>query len=352
MAEKNIILQANNVKKYFPITSSFLKRHIGNVYAVDDVSVFVREGETFGLVGESGCGKTTLGRTVLRAIEPTGGTCEFRRKDGSVVDVFKLNSQQLRETRRDMQMIFQDPYASLDPRMIIRDIVGEPLVYNSNLSRNEITERVKDLMAQVGLDPRHLERYPHAFSGGQRQRVGIARALATEPKFIVCDEAVSALDVSVQAQVINLLIKLQQQLNLSYMFISHDLSVVHHISDRVGVMYVGKIVELAPCEELFARPLHPYTEALLSAKPIADPRIRAEKILLEGEIPNPAAPPKGCYFHPRCRYCKDVCKEQTPEYREISTGHFVACHRAEELTLRSIYASAGVQSAPGGSPEC
>ena len=340
MAEKNIILEANHVKKYFPITSSFLKRHIGDVYAVDDVSVFVREGETFGLVGESGCGKTTLGRTILRAIEPTGGTCEFHKKDGSVVDVFKLNKQQLRDTRRDMQMIFQDPYASLDPRMIIRDIVGEPLVYNSNLSKNEITERVKELMAQVGLNPRHLERYPHAFSGGQRQRVGIARALATEPKFIVCDEAVSALDVSVQAQVINLLGKLQEELNLSYMFISHDLSVVHHISDRVGVMYVGKMVELAPGEEIFSHPLHPYTEALLSAKPIADPRIHAEKILLEGEIPNPANPPKGCYFHPRCRYCKDICKEQTPEYREIATGHFVACHRAEELTLRSVYRDA------------
>ena len=337
MAEKNVILRADHVKKYFPITSSFLRRQIGNVYAVDDVSVFVREGETFGLVGESGCGKTTLGRTILRAIEPTGGTCMFRKKDGTEVDVFKLSKQQLRETRRDMQMIFQDPYASLDPRMIIRDIVGEPLVYNSNLSKNDITERVKELMSQVGLNPRHLERYPHAFSGGQRQRVGIARALATDPKFIVCDEAVSALDVSVQAQVINLLGKLQEQLNLSYMFISHDLSVVHHISDRVGVMYVGKMVELATGEEIFGHPMHPYTEALLSAKPIADPRIHNEKILLEGEIPNPANPPKGCYFHPRCRYCKDVCREVTPEYRELSHDHFVACHRAEELSLRSVY---------------
>ena len=337
MASNKVILRADHVKKYFPITSSFLRRQIGNVYAVDDVSVFVREGETFGLVGESGCGKTTLGRTILRAIEPTGGTCMFTKKDGTEVDVFKLNKQELRETRRDMQMIFQDPYASLDPRMIIRDIVGEPLVYNSKLSKNEITDRVKELMAQVGLNPRHLERYPHAFSGGQRQRVGIARALATDPKFIVCDEAVSALDVSVQAQVINLLGKLQRELNLSYMFISHDLSVVHHISDRVGVMYVGKMVELAPGEEIFSHPLHPYTEALLSAKPIADPRIHNEKILLEGEIPNPANPPKGCYFHPRCRYCKDICKEQTPEYRELSHDHFVACHRAEELTLRSVY---------------
>ena len=337
MEEKKVILNAEHVKKYFPITSSFLRRKIGNVYAVDDVSVFVREGETFGLVGESGCGKTTLGRTILRAIEPTGGTCEFLKRDGTVVDVFKQSRKDLRVTRRDMQMIFQDPYASLDPRMIIRDIVGEPLLYNTKMSKSEITERVKELMAQVGLNPRHLERYPHAFSGGQRQRVGIARALATDPKFIVCDEAVSALDVSVQAQVINLLGKLQRELNLSYMFISHDLSVVHHISDRVGVMYVGKMVELAPSNEIFGHPLHPYTEALLSAKPIADPRIHNEKILLEGEIPNPAHPPQGCYFHPRCRYCTDRCREETPEYRELSTGHFVACHRAEELTLRAVH---------------
>ena len=336
MEEKRIILDAKGVKKYFPINSSFLKRHIGDVYAVDNVDVYVREGETLGIVGESGCGKTTLGRTILRAIQPTEGVCNFVERNGQTVDVFKLDAKGLREARRDMQMIFQDPYASLNPRMIIKDIIGEPLKYNSDLNDAQITERVKELLGLVGLNPRHLERYPHAFSGGQRQRVGIARALATSPRFVVCDEAVSALDVSVQAQVINLLQKLQDQLNLSYMFISHDLSVIQHISDRVGVMYVGKMVELATSEEIFRRPLHPYTEALLSAKPIADPRIKRQKIMLEGETPNPANPPKGCYFHPRCRYCTEVCKTERPEYRELEPGHFVACHRAEELQLEGV----------------
>ena len=336
MEEKRIILDAKGVKKYFPITSSFLKRHVGDVYAVDNVDVYVREGETLGIVGESGCGKTTLGRTILRAIQPTEGVCNFVNRNGQTVDVFKLDSKGLREARRDMQMIFQDPYASLNPRMIIKDIIGEPLKYNSDMTPAQITDRVKELLSLVGLNPRHLERYPHAFSGGQRQRVGIARALATTPRFVVCDEAVSALDVSVQAQVINLLQKLQEQLNLSYMFISHDLSVIQHISDRVGVMYVGKMVELATSEEIFRRPLHPYTEALLSAKPIADPRIKRQKIMLEGETPNPANPPSGCYFHPRCRYCTDICKEQRPEYRELEPGHFVACHRADELQLEGV----------------
>lgn len=336
MEEKRIILDAKGVKKYFPITSSFLKRHIGDVYAVDNVDVYVREGETLGIVGESGCGKTTLGRTILRAIQPTEGVCNFVNRNGETVDVFKLDAKHLREVRRDMQMIFQDPYASLNPRMIIKDIIGEPLKYNSDMTPAQITDRVKELLELVGLNPRHLERYPHAFSGGQRQRVGIARALATTPRFIVCDEAVSALDVSVQAQVINLLQKLQEQMDLSYMFISHDLSVIQHISDRVGVMYVGKMVELATSEEIFRRPLHPYTEALLSAKPIADPRIKRQKIMLEGETPNPAKPPSGCYFHPRCRYTCDICKEQRPEYRELEPGHFVACHRAEELQLEGV----------------
>lgn len=336
MEDKRIILDAKGVKKYFPINSSFLKRHVGDVYAVDNVDVYVREGETLGIVGESGCGKTTLGRTILRAIQPTEGSCNFVTRSGETVDVFKLDSKGLREARRDMQMIFQDPYASLNPRMIIKDIIGEPLKYNSDLTSAQITDRVKELLELVGLNPRHLERYPHAFSGGQRQRVGIARALATTPRFVVCDEAVSALDVSVQAQVINLLQKLQEQLNLSYMFISHDLSVIQHISDRVGVMYVGKMVELATSEAIFRRPLHPYTEALLSAKPIADPRIKRQKIMLEGETPNPANPPSGCYFHPRCRYCTNICKEQRPEYRELEPGHFVACHRAEELQLEGV----------------
>jgi peptide/nickel transport system ATP-binding protein len=336
MEEKRVILDAKGVKKYFPINSSFLKRHVGDVYAVDDVDVYVREGETIGIVGESGCGKTTLGRTLLRAVHPTAGVCNFVNRNGETQDVFQLNGKQLREIRRDMQMIFQDPYASLNPRMIIKDIIGEPLKYNVKMSRSEITERVKELLDLVGLNPRHLERYPHAFSGGQRQRVGIARALATTPRFIVCDEAVSALDVSVQAQVINLLQKLQERLNLSYMFISHDLSVIQHISDRVGVMYVGKMVELAPSDEIFRNPLHPYTEALLSAKPIADPRIKRQKILLEGETPNPAKPPSGCYFHPRCQYAEERCKVERPEYRELAPGHFVACHRADGLDLAGV----------------
>ncbi len=336
MEEKRVILDAKGVKKYFPINSSFLKRHVGDVYAVDDVDVYVREGETIGIVGESGCGKTTLGRTLLRAVQPTAGVCDFVDRNGKTQDVFQLSGKQLRDIRRDMQMIFQDPYASLNPRMIIKDIIGEPLKYNVKMSKSEITERVKELLDLVGLNPRHLERYPHAFSGGQRQRVGIARALATTPRFIVCDEAVSALDVSVQAQVINLLQKLQERLNLSYMFISHDLSVIQHISDRVGVMYVGKMVELATSDEIFRKPLHPYTEALLSAKPIADPRIKRQKILLEGETPNPAKPPSGCYFHPRCRYAEDRCKAERPEYRESAPGHFVACHRADELDLAGV----------------
>lgn len=336
MEEKRVILDAKGVKKYFPINSSFLKRHVGDVYAVDDVDVYVREGETIGIVGESGCGKTTLGRTLLRAVQPTAGVCNFIDRNGKTQDVFQLNGKQLRDIRRDMQMIFQDPYASLNPRMIIKDIIGEPLKYNVKMSKSEITERVKELLDLVGLNPRHLERYPHAFSGGQRQRVGIARALATTPRFIVCDEAVSALDVSVQAQVINLLQKLQERLNLSYMFISHDLSVIQHISDRVGVMYVGKMVELATSDEIFRKPLHPYTEALLSAKPIADPRIKRQKILLEGETPNPAKPPSGCYFHPRCQYAEDRCKAERPEYRELAPGHFVACHRADELDLAGV----------------
>ena len=336
MEEKRVILDAKGVKKYFPINSSFLKRHVGDVYAVDDVDVYVREGETIGIVGESGCGKTTLGRTLLRAVHPTAGVCNFVNRNGETQDVFQLNGKQLREIRRDMQMIFQDPYASLNPRMIIKDIIGEPLKYNVKMSKSEITERVKELLDLVGLNPRHLERYPHAFSGGQRQRVGIARALATTPRFIVCDEAVSALDVSVQAQVINLLQKLQERLNLSYMFISHDLSVIQHISDRVGVMYVGKMVELATSDEIFRKPLHPYTEALLSAKPIADPRIKRQKILLEGETPNPAKPPSGCYFHPRCQYAEERCKVERPEYRELAPGHFVACHRADGLDLAGV----------------
>ena len=260
----------------------------------------------------------------------------FTQANGNVVELNSLPYKTLRVVRREMQMIFQDPYASLNPRMTVLNIIAEPLICHKLLSGNALRERVKELMELVGLNSRHLERYPHAFSGGQRQRIGIARALSTHPRFIVCDEAVSALDVSVQAQILNLLMDLQQQFNLSYMFISHDLGVVSHISDRVGVMYVGRICELAPTGQLFSEPMHPYTEALLSAKPIADPRNKSQRIILAGEVANPAKLPTGCAFHPRCKYCIAVCKEQAPEWRELKPSHFVSCHRAEDLSLSGM----------------
>ena len=331
--EQKPIVEVHDLKKYFPITSGFFKKTVGYVKAVDGIDMYINEGETLALVGESGCGKTTLGRCILQAIPPTSGEVKFRQKDGSVVDLVGMPYRDLRIVRRDMQMIFQDPYASLNPRMTILNIIAEPLVCHNLMHGNELREYVKELMATVGLDPRHLERYPHAFSGGQRQRIGIARALATKPRFIVCDEAVAALDVSVQAQVLNLLMDLQEKMNLSYLFISHDLGVVSHISDRVGVMYFGHMVELAETTKLFARPMHPYTEALLSAKPVADPRNKSQRIMLEGEVANPARLPTGCPFHPRCRYCKPICKEQKPEWRELEPGHYVACHCAEDLSL-------------------
>ena len=334
--DRNIVLEVKNLTKKFPITSPFLKRVIGHVNAVNDVSFHVKEGETYGLVGESGCGKTTLGRSILRAIEPTSGNIEFRNRRGEIVNVETLSQNELMKIRRDMQMIFQDPYSSLNPRWVVQNIISEPLVSNSDLSSRQIKERVEELMSLVNLNPRYLERYPHAFSGGQRQRIGIARALSTNPRFLVCDEAVSALDVSVQAQVINLLVELQDKLGLSYLFISHDLSVIQHISDRVGVMYLGRMAESAETDELFNKPRHPYTEALLSAKPIADPRVKKEQIILAGEVPNPAKPPSGCFFHTRCRYCGEACKEVAPEYREVSPGHFAACHRTDELDLKGV----------------
>ena len=329
MERRKMVLDAKGVKKYFPITSSFFKRHVGDVYAVDDVDVYVREGETLGIVGESGCGKTTLGRAILRVIQPTEGVCNFVRRDGETVDVFQLNENQLRETRRDMQMIFQDPYASLNPRMIIRDIIGEPLRYNSNLSGAEITERVKELLDLVGLNPRHLERYPHAFSGGQRQRIGIARALASKPDFIVCDEPISALDVSIQAQIINMLEELQARFGMTYLFVSHDLSMVRHISKRVAVMYLGHIVEMAPVNELYANMLHPYTRALMSAVPIADPDAaeKSKRIVLQGDVPQPIDPPSGCAFRTRCPYADKCCAEQAPALRDLGGGHLAACHK-------------------------
>ena len=327
------IMQVKGLKKYFPITSGFLKKTVGYVKAVDDVDITIKKGETFGLVGESGCGKTTIGRCILRAINPTDGEVNFRLND-NVVNVNALNQVELRHARREMQMIFQDPYSSLNPRMTVLGIISEPLICNGLLRGDELRERVMDLMELVGLDKKQLERYPHAFSGGQRQRIGIARALATNPSFVVCDEAVSALDVSVQAQILNLLIELQNKLKLSYLFISHDLGVIRHLSDRVGVMYVGKLVESGETEDIFSNPRHPYTEALLSAIPTPNPRYKTERIVLEGDVANPAKLPEGCYFHPRCRYCQERCRREQPEFTDAGGGRFVACHYANELTLK------------------
>ena len=324
--ESDALLELRGLKKYFPIQSGFMKRTVGYVKAVDDVSFSIRPGETYGLVGESGCGKTTLGRCLMRAIEPTGGEVLFRTKEEGIVDIRELKYRELQKVRKEIQMIFQDPYSSLNPRMTVLEIISEPIICNKLLPKREIRDRVVELTELVGLDPRHLERYPHAFSGGQRQRIGIARALATDPRFVVCDEAVSALDVSVQAQIINLLLNLQKRLGLSYLFISHDLSVVKHMSDRVGVMYVGKMVETAPSNELFANPKHPYSKALLSSKPLPDPRNTRPRHRIMGEVANPANPPSGCYFHPRCPYAKDICSKETPPMRQLGNDHMVMCH--------------------------
>ena len=307
------------------------------VRAVNDVTFEVKPGETIGIVGESGCGKTTLGRCIVRAYTASEGEVLYRTRSGEEVDFLKVDKKKMKEIRKEIQMIFQDPYSSLDPRMTVLDIIKEPLKANfPKMPKAEMDQKAKAMAEKVGLNPSYLMRYPHAFSGGQRQRIGIARALVIEPQIIVCDEAVSALDVSIQAQVINLLRDLQRDLDLTYLFISHDLSVVEHISDKVGVMYLGRMVEFGETEELFAHPMHPYTEALLSAVPVADPTKQMERIPLEGEIPNPAAPPSGCFFHTRCRYCTEKCKECAPEYRELAPGHYVACHRAEELELRGF----------------
>ncbi len=326
------LLRVEHLTKHFPITQGFFNKEVARVKAVDDVSFEVFEGECLGLVGESGSGKTTVGRCILRAIHPTDGEIEFR-VDGQMVDVAKADGPQLKQLRKHMQLIFQDPYASLNPRMTVFDIVGEPLLVNGMSDRSEREQRVRELMAQVGLNPTHLRRYPHAFSGGQRQRIGIARGLALHPKLIVADEPVSALDVSVQAQILNLLQRLQAELGLTYIFIAHDLSVVRHICDRVAVMYVGKVVELAEVGDLFDTPRHPYTEALLAAVPLPDPTKRSRESELEGEVADPSDPPPGCAFHSRCRYAQDRCRSEIPKLREISDGRFVSCHLAEELPL-------------------
>jgi peptide/nickel transport system ATP-binding protein len=332
------LLEVKGLKKFFPIRRGILQRELGHVRAVDDVAFHVEKGETLSLVGESGCGKTTTSRCILRAIRPTAGQILFRTEAGSVVDVTTLSKGELRPLRRQMQMIFQDPFSSLNPRRTLLDIVAEPLVANGVGTRRERIDRVAELLRLVGLRPEYIRRYPHAFSGGQRQRIGIARALALNPSLIVADEPVSALDVSVQAQILNLMLALQERLGLTYLFVAHDLSVVKHVSDRVAVMYVGRIVEMADTQRLFASPRHPYTEALLSAVPVPDPRRRSQRIVLEGDVADPANPPSGCYFHPRCRYVKDVCRTETPQLTEIQPGHYVSCHRAKELTLKGIVA--------------
>jgi peptide/nickel transport system ATP-binding protein len=414
---EDALLEVRGLKKFFPIQKGLLRRVVGQIRAVDDVSFFVRPAETLSLVGESGCGKTTTARCVLRAIDPTAGEVLFRAGDGSVVDVASVPRGRLWPLRREMQMIFQDPFSSLNSRMTLLEIVGEPLEVNGVSNRQERTDRVAELLRLVGLRPEFMRRYPHAFSGGQRQRIGIARALALNPRLVVADEPVSALDVSVQAQILNLMVELQERLGLTYLFVAHDLSVVKHISDRVAVMYVGQMVEMAETEALFANPKHPYTAALMSAIPDPDPRARRkrtrtrrssvtpppgsgltnrgglvdgglangsglanggglasrngglldgggfsngsalagiegpgdgpatpgrrERVVLQGEVANPAAPPSGCYFHPRCMYAIDVCKTVKPIWEEIEPGHFVRCHRSRELQLPGVIKPAG-----------
>jgi peptide/nickel transport system ATP-binding protein len=337
-APNGVLLDVKNLKMHFPIRKGLLRRVIGHVRAVDGVNFAVKTGETLSLVGESGCGKTTTGRCILRAYEPTAGQILYRRRDGQTVDLAQIEHNGLKPYRREIRMIFQDPYSSLNPRMNVLDIVGESLRVNDGLSGSALEDRVAGLLRQCGLRPEYMRRYPHAFSGGERQRIGIARALALNPRLVVCDEGVSALDVSVRAQILNLLQDLQHDFNLTYVFIAHDLSVVEYISDRVAVMYVGKLVELADTEALYAQPKHPYTEALLSAVPKPDPRLagRGEGIILEGDVADPSNPPPGCYFHPRCRYAKEPCSREEPALRDIGGGHFVACHFAETLKLRAV----------------
>jgi peptide/nickel transport system ATP-binding protein len=332
------LLEIKGLRMHFAVRHGVFKAATGTVKAVDDVSFAIREGETLGLVGESGCGKTTLGRCVLRVYQPTAGEILYNGTDGRTVDLATLDKRDLRPYRREIRMVFQDPQSSLNPRLQVLQIVGEPLIVNGLAHGRELEDRVAALLHRVGLRPEYLRRYPHAFSGGERQRIGIARALALNPRLVVADEAVSALDVSVRAQTLNLMQDLQREFRLTYLFVAHDLSVVQHVSDRVAVMYVGKLVELASTEELYFGPLHPYTEALMSAVPRPDPRGRRKgsRIRLEGDVADPAHPPAGCYFHPRCRYAQERCRSEAPALREARPGHFAACHFAGELGLRGV----------------
>ena len=321
----DVLVEVNNLVKYFPVRAGLLQRVVNHVKAVDDVSFFVRTGETLGLVGESGCGKTTVGRTMLRLIEPTGGAVKFEGRD-----VFSMKPNELKVTRRDMQIIFQDPYASLDPRVPIGESVMEGLHIHKIGSPKERVDIMLETLKKVGLESYHSRRYPHEFSGGQRQRIGIARALALRPKFIVCDEPVSALDVSIQSQVLNILKDLQAEFGLTYLFIAHNLSVVEHVSNRVAVMYLGKMVEMTSREELFRNPLHPYTQALMSAIPVPNPRLKRQRTILKGDVPSPLNPPKGCRFHPRCPVAIEKCSHVEPAFLEVSPDHWVACHLAQQ----------------------
>lgn len=330
------LLEVRNLKRFFPIRKGLLRRVVGQLRAVDDISFHIKRGETLSLVGESGCGKTTTARCILRALKPTAGAVLFQTAGGDVVDMAALPKGALQPFRHQMQMIFQDPFSSLNPRMTVFDIIAEPLLASGMKSRDQRRRRVENLLELVRLRPEFMQRFPHAFSGGQRQRIGIARALALNPSLIVADEPVSALDVSVQAQILNLMLDLQDELGLTYLFVAHDLSVVKHISDRVAVMYVGKIVEIAETKALFKAPKHPYTEALLSAVPKPDPRLRSQRIVLPGEVADPAHPPAGCYFHPRCAHAIDRCRSETPQLEEIQPGHVVACHRAREIALKGV----------------
>jgi oligopeptide/dipeptide ABC transporter ATP-binding protein len=329
------VLEVVDLHKHFPIRRGFLRRTVGQVKAVDGVSFHIRKGETLALVGESGCGKTTVSRCILRALSPTSGEIRFT-VEGRQVDLAVLSKRELKRYRRHMQMVFQDPFSSLNPRMGIADIIGEPLLVNGMRSVEERRKRVAELLDMVQLPRAYRNRFPHAFSGGQRQRIGIARALALNPSLIVADEPVSALDVSVQAQILNLMLDLQDRLGLTYLFVAHDLSVVKHVSDRVAVMYVGRIVEVASTQALYDSPKHPYTEALLSAVPKPDPRLKAERVILEREVADPGRPPPGCHFHPRCRYVQERCRVEPPPLEQVEENRWVSCHRAGELSLRGV----------------
>jgi peptide/nickel transport system ATP-binding protein len=338
MKEDSYLLEVNNLKMHFPITRGIFARVSGFTKAADDISFFIHKGETLGLVGESGCGKTTVGRCIVRAYKPTAGEILYRQADNSVVDLAKITGMEVQPYRKDIRMIFQDPYSSLNPRMTVFELISEVLKVNKLAKPAEMQERVEYMLERVGLRPEYMQRYPHAFSGGERQRISIARSLITYPCLVVCDEAVSALDVSIRAQILNLLEELQSDFDLTYLFISHDLSVIRHICDRIVVMYVGKVVEVADGIELFINPKHPYTEALMSAVPVSNPRARKAgvRIRLEGDIADPSNPPSGCYFHPRCRYMQEICKTEAPPLRDLGGNHFVACHLTEQLSLTAV----------------